>query len=251
LKKLLIALLMLLTLSAPIGVSALAPNIVVANQKQALVISPLDASIPFGSRGNTLNTILKNAGYNVTSLADGAVLIDFLLANLNNYNVVIWRTNTYAEGHVVYWYLGEHVNNYLEQKYSTDFMDGLLNAHAGILGMSADFITHHFKAGDLNNVKLMIFLSSYGASIAPRFLTAGVSTVIFNNGFISLQDGLLDELTLSIVDDLLVGRQNVQTAVFNTVSSIPQGRQPLDQYDSTYVPPFWFKGDGGLLLFSQ
>jgi len=248
LKKLLIALLMLLSLSVPMGVSALAPNVVVPNQKQALVISPLDEIIPFGSRGSTLNTILKNGGYNVTSLADGAVHIDFLLANLNNYSVVIWRTNTYTQGHVVYWYLGEHVTSYLQQKYSTDFTEGLLNAHAGILGMSPDFITHHFKASSLNHVKLMIFLSSYGASVAPQFLTAGVSTVIFNNGVVSLQSGLLDNLTISIIGNLLVGKQNVQAAVYNTLSPVNQGQQPKDPYDSTYAPPFWFIGDGTLAL---
>jgi hypothetical protein len=248
LKKLLIALLMLLSLSVPMGVNAFAPNVVIPNQKQALVISPLDAIVPFGSRGSTLNKILKNAGYNITSLADGAVDIDFLLANLNNYSIVIWRTNTYAEGHMVYWYLGEHVNSYLQQKYSTDFAEGLLNAHAGILGMSPDFITHHFKAGSLNRVKLLIFLSSYGASIAPQFLTAGVSTVIFNNGVISLQAGLLDDLTISIVGNLLVGKQSVQAAVYDTISPFNQGQQPEDPYDSTYAPPFWFIGDGILTL---
>jgi hypothetical protein len=248
LKKLFIALLMLLSLSVPIGVNAFASNVVVPNQKQALVISPLDATIPFGSRGAALDTILKNAGYNVTSLADGAVHIDFLLANLNNYSVVIWRTNTYTQGHTVYWYLGEHVNSDLQQKYSTDFTEGLLNAHAGILGMSPDFLTHHFKAGSLNHVKLLIFLSSYGASIAPQFLAAGVSAVIFNNGVISLQTGLLDTLTISIVGNLLVGKQNVQTAVFNTLSPVNQGQEPRDEYDSTYAPPFWFIGDGTLTL---
>lgn len=247
-KKLITALWMLLSLSIPLGVNAFAPNVVVPNQKQVLVISPLDAIIPFGSRGGTLNTILKNAGYNVTSLADGEVHIDFLLANLNNYSVVIWRTNTYAQGHVVYWYLGEHVNSYLQQKYSSDFMEGLLNDHAGILGMSPDFITHHFKAGSLNHVKLLILLSSYGASIVPQFLTAGVSTAIFNNGVISLQSGLIDELTISILDNLLVGKQNVQTAVYNTLSPVNQGDKPRDQYDSTYAPPFWFIGDGTLTL---
>jgi hypothetical protein len=239
---------MLLSLSVPMSVNGLAPNVVMPNQKQALVISPLDAMIPFGFVGSTLNTILKNAGYNVTSLADGAVQIDFLLANLNNYNIVIWRTNTYTERHVVYWYLGEHVNSYVQQKYSTDFAEGLLNAHAGILGMSPDFITQHFKAGSLNKVKLLIFLSSYGASMAPKFLTAGVSTVIFNNGIVSLQSGLLDQLTLSIVSNLLVGKMNVQAAVFNTLSPVNQGEEPQDPYDSTYAPPFWFTGDGTLVL---
>jgi len=246
LKKLIIALLLLLPLSIPMGVNALAPR--VTDQKQALVISPLDATVPFGSRGAVLNKMLKSAGYNVTTFADGAVNVDYLLANLDNFSVVIWRTNTYAQGHSVYWYIGQHVNNDLQQKYAQDFASGLLNAHAGILGMSPEFIPHYFKAGSLSHVKLVIFLASYGASIAPELLKAGVTTVIFNNGVISLQSGLIDDLTMSIVGNLLVGKQNVEVAVYSTLSPVNQGQQPSDPYDSTYAPPFWYSGDGSLTL---
>jgi hypothetical protein len=237
---------MLLSLSIPMGVYAVAPVAVAENQKQALVISPLDAEVPFGSRGAILDQTLQSAGYNVTSFADGAVHIDFLLANLNNYSIIIWRTNTYSDGHVVYWYIGQHVSSYLQQKYSEDFTDGLLNAHAGILGMSPEFITRHFQAGSLNNVKLLIFLGSFGASMVPGFLAAGVTTVIFNNGIVSLQSGLLDDLTISILDNLLLGKQNVSTAIYNTLTPVNQGTQPEDQLDSVYAPPFWFIGDSTL-----
>ena len=246
LKKLIIVLLLLLPLSIPMGVHALAPT--VTDNKQALIISPLDETVPFGSRGAALTKMLKNAGYNITEFADGAVKVDFLLANLNNYSVVIWRTNTYAQGHVVYWYVGEHVSNELQQERASDFATGLLNAHAGILGMSPDFIPHYFKAGSLSNVKLLIFLASYGASIAPELLKAGVTTVIFNNGVVSLQSGLIDDLTISIVGNLLVGGQDVQAAVYTTLSPVNQGQQPTDNYDTTYAPPFWFIGDGTLTI---
>jgi len=248
LKKLLIALLIILSLSIPLGVNAFSPPTSAAEQKQALIISPLDATVPFGSRGASLTKTLKDSGYNVTSFADGAVNIDFLLRNLNNYSVIIWRTDTYEQGHALYWYLGEHVNSYLQQKYASDFMSGLLNAHAGIIGMSPDFISHYFNAGSLTHVKLLIFLASYGASIAPEFLAAGVTTVIFNNGVVSLQSGLLDELTIMILGNLLVGRQNVQSAIYNTLSPLDQGQQPTDPIDSTYAPPFWYIGDGTLTL---
>jgi len=246
LKKLLIVLLLLLPFSVPIGVNALAPRVM--DTKQALVISPLDATIPFGSRGASLTKMLKDTGYNVTSLADGAVNVDFLLSNLNNYSVIIWRTNTYAQGHDVYWYIGQHVNNEVQQKYAADFASGLLNAHAGILGMSPDFIPHYFKAGSLNRVRLVIFIASYGASIAPELLKAGVNTVIFNNGVISLQSGLVDDLTMSIIANLLVNKQNVESAVYNTLSPVNQGQQPSDSYDTTYAPPFWYTGNGSLTL---
>jgi len=220
---------------------------VVTDNKQALIISPLDATVPFGSRGAALTKMLKNAGYNITEFADGAVKVDFLLDNLNNYSVVIWRTNTYADGHTVYWYIGEHVDNDLQQKYAKEFTSGLLNAHAGILGMSPDFIPHFFKAGSLSRVRLVIFLGSYGASIAPELLKAGASTVIFNNGVISLQSGLVDDLAMSIMGNL-VGGQNVEAAVYNTLSPVNQGQTPTDPYDNTYAPPFWYIGNGSLTL---
>jgi hypothetical protein len=246
LKKLIIVLLLLLPFSIPMGVNALAPR--VTDTKQALVISPLDATIPFGTRGTSLTKMLTDAGYNVTSLADGAVNVDFLLSNLNNYSVIIWRTNTYAQGHDVYWYIGEHVNNEVQQKYAADFASGLLNAHAGILGMSSDFILHYFKTGSLNRVRLVIFIASYGASIAPALVKAGVNTVVFNNGVISLQTGLVDDLTMSIIANLLVNKQDVESAVYNTLSPVNQGQQPSDSYDSTYAPPFWYIGNGSLTL---
>jgi hypothetical protein len=246
LKKLIIALVLLLSLSFPIGVNAFSPR--VTDQKNALLISPLDATIPFGSRGASLVKILNNAGYNVTSLADGAVTIDCLLHNLNNYSFVIWRTNTYAQGHVVYWYIGQHVNSDLQKEYALDFAAGLLNAHAGILGMSPDFIPHYFKAGSLSHVKLFMFLASYGASIAPELLKAGVTTVIFNNGVISLQSGLVDDLAVSMISNMLVGGQNVEAAVYSTLSPVNQGQQPSDPYDTTYAPPFWYAGNGTLTL---
>ena len=246
LKKLVIILFLLLPFSIPMGVNALAPH--VTDSKQALVISPLDATIPFGSRGASLTKMLNDAGYNVTSLADGAVNVDFLINNLDNYSVIIWRTNTYAQGHDVYWYIGQHVNNEVQQKYAKEFASGLLNAHAGILGMSPNFIPHYFKAGSLSKVRLVIFIASFGASIAPELLQAGVNTVIFNNGVISLQSGLVDDLTMSIIANLLVNKQNVESAVYNTLSPVNQGQQPSDSYDTTYAPPFWYTGNGSLTL---
>jgi hypothetical protein len=51
-----------------------------------------------------------------------------------------------------------------------------------------------------------------------------------------------------MIGNLLVGGQNVQAAVYNTLSPVNQGQQPTDQYDSTYAPPFWYIGDGTLTL---
>lgn len=93
----------------------------------------------------------------------------------------------------------------------------------------------------------MIFVSSNGNSLAPQFIAAGVSSVVFCNGVISLQFGLIDDLTNALVTYLAAG-QNVYTSVYNTVSPFNQGVQPEDNLDSTYTPPFWFLGSALLTL---
>ena len=109
------------------------------------------------------------------------------------------------------------------------------------------FSANIFPPIPLTHVKLMLFISSTGNALAPQFVTAGVSSVVFCNGFISLQFGLIDDLTNALVSYLAAGR-NVLTSVYNTISPFNQGQQPKDPLDSTYSPPFWFMGNGSLTI---
>jgi hypothetical protein len=246
LKKVL-ALLILLTFLAPLSVKGQTPQQPVQHQKQALFISSLNLAAPMGSDRNLTLTYLKDMGYNTTFLADGAVTIAFLLHNLGDYSLVIWRTNTYVYENNVYWYLGQSVSGDVKQKYAMDFNAGWLNAQAGMIGITGDFIQHYFISGALKQIRLLIFVGSYGNLIVLPFVNAGVQSVVFCNGIISLQGGLVDDLTVTLLDNLAQG-QNVQTAVFNTVSPVSQYSQPQDPIDSTYPPPFWYSGDGTLTL---
>jgi hypothetical protein len=243
LKKLL-TLLLLVAILAPPSVMGLAPQ---QPKKQALFISSLNSAVPMGSDLNLTLTYLKVMGYNTTFIADSQVTIPFLLHNLGNYSLVIWRTNTYEIQPTVYWYLGQPASGEVEQQYAADFEQGWLNAHAGVIGLTNNFIQHHFKPGTLGHIKLLIFVGSFGNAIAPPFLNAGVHTVVFCNGIISLQSGMIDDLTVNLLDYLAEG-QNVQTAVYNTVSPINQYSQPQDPLDSTYAPPFWYNGDGTVTI---
>jgi len=244
-KKILIAVILGLLIVFPTSIAVLPAN--ASTQHKALVLSSLNDLVPLGYYGRLMTGTLAHAGYNVTYLANNAVTIDFLLHNLNDYDVVIWRTNTFNYVHTTYWYVGETVNDATSQKYSYDFAKGWINGHAGILGVSEDFIFNYFTAGSLNHVKLLIFISSNGNSLAPQFIMAGASTVIFCNGVISLQFGLIDDLTNALIS-YLSGGQNVVTAVYNTVSPFNQGQQPKDPLDSSYTPPFWFLGDGSITI---
>jgi len=196
-----------------------------------------------------LQYYLKQAGFTVTYLTDGAVTIDFLLNNMNNYTVVIWRTNTFNWIHTTFWYVGEKINSATETKYAADFASGWLNDKTGIFGISADFFNAHFGPGTLSKVKVLVFESSYGNSLAPQFILAGVTSVIYCNGVISIQYGLLDDLTVQLVNYLTAG-QNVYTAVYDTVSPFDQGQTPKDPIDTTYAPPFWYAGDGTATLLN-
>lgn len=239
-KKILFAAVLALLIAFPTSVAILPAR--ASPQPNAVILSSLNELVPMGYYGKYMISSLKHAGYNVTYLADNAVTVDFLLNHLNDYSVVIWRTNTFNYVHTTYWYVGERVNDATSQKYAYLFAKGWLNLHAGILGVSQDFIFNFFPAGSLNHVKLLLFISSSGNSLAPQFITAGAKSVIFCNGVVSLQFGLLDDLTNALVSYLSSG-QTVYTAVFNTVSPFNQGEQPKDPLDSTYTPPFWFLGN--------
>jgi len=244
-KRILLSLLLLLVIALPTSVAAVPIKAPV--QHNAVILSSLNALVPLGYYGRLMISNLKRAGYNVTFLADNAVTLDFLTQHLNDYDVVIWRTNTFNYVHTTYWYVGEKVNDATAQKYAYYFANGWINGHAGILGVSQDFVNEYFPAQSLNHVKLMMLISSDGNSIAPQFITAGVSSVIFCNGPISLQFGLIDDLTNALVTYLTIGR-TVLTAVYNTVSPFNQGEQLEDNLDSTYTPPFWFLGSASLTL---
>ena len=247
LKKLLFALLILVVIALPLVVKGQTIPEPKQPQKQALLISSLNSVSPMGDDLNQTLMYLKSMGYNTTFVADGQVTIPFILNNLGNFSVVIWRTNVYVDVHTVYWYLGQTISPDIRQEYASDFSEGWLDAHAGVIGFTEYYIQHYFKPGSLSGLKLLIFISSYGNSIVPSFLSAGVRTVIFANGIISLQGGLFDDLTVSMLDNLAMG-QNVQNAVYNAMTPVSQYAQPQDPIDSTYPPPFWYNGDGTLTL---
>jgi len=247
LKRAIIVILMLLTLLFPVEVNALAPPRRAPSNNQALVMSSLNQTVPMGNYAHNLIYYLTQAGYNVTYLTDGAVTVDLLVNNLNSYSVVVWRTNAFTWVHTNYWYVGEKINSATEQKYAADFAAGYLNDKTGIFGVDTDFVNEHFGPNTLSGVKLLILIASDGNSIAPQLVTAGVSSVIFCNGNISLQFGLIDDLMVQMVAYLSKG-ENVYTAVYNTLTPVDQGQTPEDNLDKPYSPPFWYAGNDALTI---
>ena len=246
--KVLIAVLILSTLSMPTGVNALTPPQAQV-QTQSLFLSSLNATHPMGYYAGSIMSSLKRTGYNATYLTDGAVTINFLLTKMKNYSVVIWRTDSFTWNRVTYWYVGEKANIGVKQKYASDFAAGRITIKTGIVGVSADFLKNHFGSNSLPGLKLLIFVSSNGNTIAPVFLTAGVMSVVFCSGEITTQFGLLDDLTAELVSYLTQG-EDVHNAVYDTLSPFNQREQMNDPLDSTYAPIFWYIGDGTVAIAS-
>ena len=215
--------------------------------KRAIILSSLDHVYPLGQYDHDITYYLTQAGYQVTTLTNTEVTIDFLLNDLNNYSIVIWRTNTYNWKHVEYWYVGQIASSGVETQYASDFAQGWINGNAGILGISLGFFTEHFTTGKLSNVQLMMLLSTDSNAFAGSMITAGATTVIFCNGPIGFGFGLTDDLTNQLIASLSMG-QNVYDAVYSIVSPFVQNANTEDPLDSSYKPPFWYVGNGALVI---
>jgi len=215
-------------------------------QRKAVILSSLDALAPMGYYATTLKYDLAHAGYQVSFLSNSAVTLDFLTTQLNNYEVIVWRTNTYSFAHTTYWYVGQTVNLAAERKYADDFEQGRINGNAGVLGISIQFLSEHLQTNSLENVKLVVLISSNSVLIASYFIKAGVKAVISCNGSITLAFGQIDDLTGTLFYYLASGN-TVFASVYNTAApfSSLESRDPLD---SVYSPPFWFTGDGGIRI---
>ena len=213
----------------------------------ALIMSSLDNIEPFGYYGATIAEGLQAIGYSVTVLKDTQVTVGLLMSGLNNYNIIIWRTDTYQWAHRTYWYVGQIATPTALSEYAGDFADNVLDGHAGTIGASLTFFQKYFSTGSLSNVRLAFLLFSISDSIASAFIQAGAESVIFCVSSISLQFGVVDDLAAQVVAYLTAG-DTLQEAVWTTISPYLSNIPPEDPLDSTYAPPFWYLGDGSLTI---
>ncbi|HUK50869.1 MAG TPA: hypothetical protein VLV18_07515 [Terriglobales bacterium] len=253
-KRVLIALILILAILPMLGTgqvfaktALVSPPLSSSGQKTAVILDSLEKVYPMGFYGKMILGELQSAGYTVTVLADGNVTLDFLVSQLNNYNVIIWRTDAYTWMHREFWYVGQLSNSAIQEKYASDFTNGWINGNAGIVGVSLDFIYEHFPANSLSNVKLAVLMSTDSGAFAPVINSAGTKSVIYCIGSVSLSYSLIDDLTGQMLSYLVHG-QSVYNAVWNTVSPFVNGSQPEDNLDSNYAPPFYFAGDGTVTI---
>jgi hypothetical protein len=229
-----------------ISMAYFAPGHVAAqSQGKALILSSLERFVP-SSYMNQIQGYLTSAGYQVTILKDTAVTINLLTTQLNNYDVIIWRTNIYSWNHITYWYVGELSNTATLQAYAADVQNRLLDNTNGILGISEGFLRSHFPAGSLTHIKLFMLVSSSSFSIALALMRAGVHSVIDYYSTFSLSFDMIDYTSWLIVRYLSSGH-SVHDAVQWTIDRFSQARI-RDPMDTRYIPSIWYMGDSNLAI---
>lgn len=241
-KRILLSTVIVLLVALPIaGVAPVSAQ----PQHKALIMSSLEQFVPMGYVSD-IESFLSKAGYQVTFLSDGNVTLNFLTTQLNNYEVIIWRTNVYLWPHTTYWYVGEESNAATLKAYAADVAAGLVDNTNGILGVSQDFFQHHFNSASLSNVKLAFIIGTMSSSIAGSWIHAGAKAVIDCIDGVSLSFSNVDYIVGLMTNYLVHG-----TTVANTLSKtiLPFLSMVLqDPLDSNYIPAMWFTGDGTVTI---
>lgn len=217
------------------------PSVSLREPRKALILSSIEKVSPMGY-AYAITRYLASVGYDVTFLNDTAVTLDVLTMRLDDYEIVIWRTDVYERSHTTYWYVGESAGDNRSAAYATDYQAGWVDRTYGILGVSLAFFRNHFQSGSLEKVKLAVLVSSTSSSIAKMLIQAGVRAAVDFYGSISLPFNIIDYVTRLVVEYLANGA-TVKDAVSNTVGHFltMRNENPLD---SGYVPPVWYMGDG-------
>ena len=237
-----IAILPILSANQALARTTLAPPLATQTQKRAVILDSLEQIYPMGYYGRFIVKQLQSVGYHVTVLTNTNVTLDFLVTQLNNYNVIIWRTDSYTWMHQEFWYVGQLANSAVQAEYASDFANGWINGNAGIIGVNLEFINEHFPANSLSNVKLAILISTDSDTFGSTLSSAGAKAVVYCDGSIDLSFSMIDDLTAMLMSNLIQG-QSVYNAVYNTVTPFVN-LQLEDPLDTNYTPPFWYAGDG-------
>jgi len=217
------------------------------SHRGALILSPISSFDPWRPEDLALiRSYLAKAGYTVTYLENTAVTINVLTNQLNNYDIVIWRSQVYEHNHITYYYVGQMNDPTTQRSYASDFASGCLDYSSGILGASVDFFANHFNQVSLSNVKLFVLIASVSDSLSSIFLSAGASSIIEFTGVFSMQFAFADDIATGIFAYLAQGN-SVANAVSLTVGPF-QNVVLEDPLDSANIPNVVYIGDSTVTI---
>jgi len=211
---------------------------------QALILSSVNNQFPLYVEGKIEST-LTSMGYQVTFLHDSEVTVDVLLNQLNNYDVVFWRTNGYARlDHATYFYVGEIDNAATVQKYSADFTAGYLDNSRGILGINSKFFRAHLSSTSLSHIKLMVLITGNLGDMAKTMISAGVTATVNTYGYFAFN--IVDPAVATVFSFLAQGL-SVREAVVRLLNPF-YGMLSGYEIDQSEFPPIWYNGNSNITL---
>jgi len=180
------------------------------------------------------------AGYNVTFLSGSSITVSLVTTQLDRYDVVIWRTDSFVLGENTYWYLGEQNN---QTNFEGAIGIGMVAVSNGMVAVSQGFFTNTFGPNSLAHMKLAILISSMSITIAQTLIAAGVTTTIDFYQNLDAPASLFDWVTQSLVGYMATG-STVSAAIYKTVYNY----EYAGSLDDSYLPPISYLGNGNLLL---
>jgi hypothetical protein len=187
-----------------------------------------------------VTTELKEAGYNVTFLSSSTISLNlFTATQLDQYDIIIWRTDSYVLGSTTYWYVGLQNN----ETYSGAIGIRTIDISNGMLAVDANFFSNNFAPNSLTHVKLAILMSSMSMTIAQSLIIAGVETTIDLYQTLVAPASLLDWVTWSLVGYMTTGN-DVRDSIYKTIYNY----EYVSSQEDTYLPPLQFLGNGNLQI---
>ena len=190
---------------------------------------------------NKVTTELRDADYNVTYLSGSAITVNFIQTQLDQYDLLIWRTDIYVLGNTTYWYLGRQQVN--ETSYAGTIGISPIAVTNGMVAVSASFFNKTYGSQSLTHMKLAILISSMSITIAQTFVAAGVKTTIDLYQNLDAPASLFDWITSSLVAYLTTGntvRESIDKTIYNY--------EYVGSLDDSYLPPISFLGNGNLQI---
>jgi hypothetical protein len=237
-KLVLAATLCLLSLVAATNEAFAMPSFAEA-PKRAVFLSPLEDWYPTWNLNEYVSTI-EQAGYQVDVFLGENVSIAFLKTGLSDYDVIIFRTDSFTSEGVNYYCSGEPPTTAARKEYAVEASNQEIEVGACV-GFSHVFIRNHYPEGSLRK-GLVFVIDGYSADLSFAFLKAGAAAYMGYYDARPLRFGCMDALSIKWLKFLGQG-YTVKEAMLELYLYLSRGHGR----DATW-PSMFLEGDYGLRI---
>jgi hypothetical protein len=141
---------------------------------------------------DTYVSVLQKAGYQVDVFLNGNVSIAFLETSLSNYDLIIFRTDSFSYEGAQYFCAGDPVSPNTPAAFANQILLQEVQVSACV-GFSLKFIQHNYSPGSLHGLVYVLASASYQLSYVLR--SAGASVFLGFTMDFSVRWGRMDAMT--------------------------------------------------------